>query len=168
MRAQRIVIKGEAKGGRQMRTYLVVIDESEESRLALRYAGRRASQTCGNVHLVAVTEPPQFVAWGGVQATIEAEAKEKAECETLAAAEALHDDFGISPQISVRQGDAHAVVKDIISEHPEIAALVLAAAASGPPGPLVSHFTGHDAGTLPVPVMIVPGGLTDAEIDALS
>ncbi|MEK6540993.1 MAG: universal stress protein [Pseudomonadota bacterium] len=151
-----------------MRTYLVVIDESEESRLAQRYAGRRASRTDGNVHLLVVTEPPQFVAWGGVQATIEAEAKEQAEAIALAAAEALHYDFGLSPRISVRQGDVAAIVKEIINEENEIAVLVLGAAATGAPGPLVSHFSGHDAGTLPVPVMIVPGSLSDEDVDQLS
>ena len=49
-----------------------------------------------------------------------------------------------------------------------IAALVLGAAASGPPGKLVTHFTGADAGTLSVPVMIVPGSLDVAAIDRLS
>lgn len=151
-----------------MRTYLVIIDDSEESRLAQRYAGRRASRTSGNVHLLSVTQPPQFVAWGGVQATIEAEAKEQAEATARAAAEALHYDFGISPRISIRQGDAADVVRETIREDSDIAVLVLGAAPSGAPGPLVAHFTGHDAGSLSVPVMVVPGGLSDEEVDRLS
>jgi hypothetical protein len=68
----------------------------------------------------------------------------------------------------VRQGDATSIVRDILAEDNEIAALVLAAAASGAPGPLVSHFTGHDAGTLAVTVMIVPGSLSEDEVDRLS
>ena len=56
----------------------------------------------------------------------------------------------------------------MIDANPEIAALVLGAAASGPPGPLISYFAGPDAGALPVPVMIVPGSLTREAIDRLS
>ena len=40
-------------------------------------------------------------------------------------------------------------------------------AAPGAPGALVSHFAA-EAGTLPVPLMIVPGGLDAAAIDRLS
>ena len=64
-----------------MRTYLVVIDESEEARLALRFASRRAAKTGGAVHILALIEKADFVAWGGVQATMEAENREKAEEE---------------------------------------------------------------------------------------
>ncbi|QJQ33106.1 universal stress protein [Sphingomonas lacunae] len=151
-----------------MRTYLVVVDDSNEARLAQRFAARRAQRTGGNVHLVAVTEPSQFVAWGGVQATIEDEAREKAEAVVKAAANALASAHAIMPRVSVRQGDAASIVREIISEDSEIAALVLGAAASGPPGPLVAHFTGHDSGSLPVTVMIVPGSLSEAEVDRLS
>jgi hypothetical protein len=45
---------------------------------------------------------------------------------------------------------------------------VLGAAPSGKPGPLVAHFTGNDAGKLPVPVMIIPGGLSDEQLEILS
>lgn len=151
-----------------MRTYLVVVDDSDEARLAQRFAARRAQRTGGNVHLIAVTEPSQFVAWGGVQATIEEEARQKAEAVVTAAASALAEAHGITPRVSVRTGDVAAIVREIIAEDSEIAALVLAAAASGAPGPLVSHFAGHDAGTLPVTVMIVPGSLSEAEVDRLS
>ncbi|MEQ1510464.1 MAG: universal stress protein [Sphingopyxis sp.] len=150
-----------------MRIYLVVVDESPESRLAQRYAGRRASQTHGNVHILVVSQPPDFVAWGGVQETIEAEAKIQAEATATAAAEALHYDFGISPQITVRQGDVAEIVKAIINEQSDIAVLVLGAAAAGPPGPLVAHFTGNDAGAMAIPVMIVPGSLSDEDVDRL-
>lgn len=151
-----------------MRTYLVIIDDSAESALAQRFAGRRASRTGGNVHLLLVTDKPDFVAWGGVQATIAAEAQEKGEAVAAAAAAQLGAAFGITPRVTVRQGDAARIVKELIAEDGEIAALVLGMAASGAPGPLVAHFTGHDAGQLPVPVMLVPGDLSDAEIDRLS
>ena len=151
-----------------MRTYLVIIDDSEESRKAQRFAGRRAARTAGSVHLLVVTEKPGFVAWGGVQATMEAEIRDKAEEMANIAANSLRDEFKIFPRVTIQQGDAIAVVKQVIAEDEEVAALVLGAAASGPPGPLVAHFAGNDSGTLPVPVMIVPGSLSFEEVDRLS
>ena len=55
-----------------MRTYLVVIDDSPEASLALRFAARRAARTGGGVAVLAIIPPQDFVAFGGVQATIEA------------------------------------------------------------------------------------------------
>ena len=71
------------------------------------------------------------------------------------------------PVIAVREGEGSAVIREYLAEHPEVAALVLGAAAEGGPGPLISYFTAH-SGTLPCPVFIVPGGLSDADIDRLS
>jgi hypothetical protein len=60
------------------------------------------------------------------------------------------------------------VVRKTLEEMDDVAALVLGAAASGPPGALVSYFTGSDAGKMPCPIMIIPGGLDSDAIDRLS
>lgn len=151
-----------------MRTYLVVIDDSPEANLALRFAARRAARTGGGVIVLAIIPPQDFVAFGGVQATIEAEAREHAEELASAAADAVAQEASITPQIIVKSGKPAEVVREVIGANSEIAALVLGTAASGAPGPLVTHFTGHDAGTLPCPVMVIPGGIDITRLDALS
>lgn len=151
-----------------MRTYLVVIDESTESEIALRFAARRAVKTGGSVEILALIPKPDFVQWGGVMATIEEEARQRAEALVARAAGTLLTESGLKPSITVREGDGTKVVREMIAANPEIAALVLGAAPSGAPGPLVSHFTGADAGTFSVPVMIIPGSLDVAAIDRLS
>lgn len=151
-----------------MRTYLVVIDDSPEANLALRFAARRAARTGGSVMVLAIIPPQDFVAFGGVQATIEAEAREHAEQLASSAAEAVLQEANLTAQTLVKAGKPAEVVRDVIGENDEIAALVLATAASGAPGPLVAHFTGQDAGTLPCPVMLVPGAIDIARLDALS
>ena len=150
-----------------MRTYLVVIDDSPEASLALRFAARRAARTGGGVIILAIIPPQDFVAFGGVQATIEAEAREHAEELVATAADAVAQE-GVTPQNMIKSGKPAEVVREVIGASDEIAALVLATAASGAPGPLVAHFTGQDAGTLPCPVMLVPGGIDVARLDALS
>ena len=150
-----------------MRTYLVVIDDSPEASLALRFAARRAARTGGGVIVLAIIPPQDFVAFGGVQATIEAEAREHAEELVAAAADAVVQE-GVTPQTMIKAGKPAEVVREVIGASDEVAALVLATAASGAPGPLVTHFTGQDAGTLPCPVMLVPGGIDIARLDTLS
>lgn len=151
-----------------MRIYLVVVDETPESGVALRFAARRAVKTGGGVEILALVPPTDFAPFGGVQATIEEEARLHAEGLVTGAAGTLIEESGLRPSITVRQGDGPKIVREMIAANRDIAALVLAAAASGAPGPLVAHFAGADAGALPVPLMIVPGSLDRAAIDRLS
>ena len=150
-----------------MRVYLVIMDETEEASTALHFASRRATRTGGAVHLLALIPPQPFVAFGGVQATIDEEARARAEALVTAAAGSLLSDGGEPPVISVRQGDGASVVRDYLTEHPEVSALVLGASANGGPGPLVTHFAGI-TGHLPCPLYVIPGGLSDAELARLS
>ena len=151
-----------------MRTYLVVIDDTPEAGVALRFAARRAVKTGGGVEILCLTEPPEFMAFGGVQATIEEEARLHAEGLVAKAAGRLLAESGLRPAITVRAGEGPRVIRDLLAANPDIAALVLGACAAGAPGPLVAHFAGPDMGALPVPVMIVPGSLTNEQIDRLS
>ena len=149
-----------------MAAYLVVIDETEEARAALRYAARRAARTGSSVEIVAPIPPQDFVQWGAVQAAMEEEAKLRAEAMVLQASGAIIEEAGIRPSITVKQDDPVRAVAEILKDRTDIAALVLGAA-EGAPGPLGSHFASI-AGTLPCPLMIVPGNLGDETIDRLS
>jgi nucleotide-binding universal stress UspA family protein len=151
-----------------MPAYLVVMDETGEARLALRWAARRAARSGGGVVILAVVQPQEFVEWGGVQAAIEEEARLRAEAMVLQASGAIMEEAGIRPSILVREGEPVKLIGEILKEQDDIVALVLAAAAEGGPGPLVSHFAGSVAGSLPCPLVIVPGRLADEALDRLS
>lgn len=153
-----------------MRTYLVVIDETPEAEVALRFAARRAAKTGGAIEVLALVPKTEFVAWGGVQATMEQEAQEHAEELVTAALAMVAEETGfvLSPSIRVRSGKPVNEIQATIAENGNIAALVLGAAATGAPGPLIAHFAGADSGKLPCPLMIVPGGLNNETIDRLS
>jgi hypothetical protein len=151
-----------------MRKYLVVVDETREAEVALRFAARRAASTGGIVQILALVPPTEFVQWGGVQATIEEEARLRAEALVAGAAGTLVEESGIRPIITVVQGEPVTVVRKMLEENDDVAALVLGAAAVGPPGPLVTHFAGADAGRLPCPIMVIPGSLDRDAIDRLS
>lgn len=150
-----------------MRIYLVILDESDEALVALRFASRRAAKTGGAVHLLAVVPPQPFVAFAGVQATIEEEARGRAEALAIAAAGNVAAD-GRTPQIEVRVGEEVKVIREYLAENPDVAALVLGAAGEGGPGPLVTHFAGANVGQLPCPLYVIPGALDDAALERLS
>jgi nucleotide-binding universal stress UspA family protein len=154
--------------GAPKRTYLVVIDDSAEARVALRFAARRAVKTGGRVEILAVVAPQEFVQWGGVQQAIEQEQRLRIEGIVSAAVGEFLDEAGIKPTIVVEEGEPVKTVRDYVGQRQEVAALVLGAKPSGSPGLMVEAFTGSDAGKLPCPVMIIPGGLTDERLEQLS
>jgi nucleotide-binding universal stress UspA family protein len=150
-----------------MRVYLVIIDETEEAQVALRFAAQRAALTGGSVHILALVPRQQFVAFGGVQATIEEEARSRAEELVQTAAGNLSLESGRKPVISVLQGEGTAAIREYLGDHPEVSALVLGAAAEGGSGPLVAHFS-TSAGTLPCPLYVIPGGMSDVDMERMS
>lgn len=150
------------------RTYLVVIDDSAEARVALRFAARRAAKTSGGIEVLGIVEPQDFVQWGGVQTAIEEEQRLRIEGVVSASVGEILDEAGIQARIVVEQGEPVRAVREFIGGREDVAALVLGAAPSGSPGPMVAHFTGSDAGKLPCPVMIIPGSLSDERLEQLS
>src|SRR5215211_5841528 len=128
------------------RTYLVVIDDSAEASVALRFAARRAAKTNGRIEVLGIVEPQDFVQFGGVQAAIEEEQRLRIEGVVSAAIGELLDESGVEAKIIIQQGEAVKTVSDYVGERPDVAALVLGAAPSGSPGLLVANFTGNDAG----------------------
>jgi len=151
------------------RVFLVVVDDTPEQVAALRYASRRARSTGGQVALLRVIEPAEFQQFAAIGALMRDEAR--AEAETLltrlaAEIEALSGDI---PALYVREGDPRDEVIRLIADEPSISQLVLAAD-PGPsgPGPLVTALTGRYVGRLRVPVTIVPGSLTDPQIDQIT
>ncbi|QMW24394.1 universal stress protein [Sandaracinobacteroides saxicola] len=149
-------------------TYLVVIDSTPESRLALRYAALRASHVGAQVKLLHVIEPARFIQWGGVQAAMEAEAEEAAELLLGEIQNEVTTLTGKRPEAIIRRGKAAETVLAVVKEDDSIRALVLAAAAKGSPGPLIDFFSGEAAGSMPCLVMIVPGGIGREALDRLA
>ena len=150
------------------RTYLVVVDDSAEAAVALRFAARRAAKTGGRIEVLGIVEPQDFVQFGGVQAAIQEEQRLRIDGVVSASVGEILDEAGIEATVIVAQGEPVKAVRDYVGEREEIAALVLGAAPSGNPGVLVSNFCGTDAGKLPCPVMLIPGGLDDDRLEQLS
>ena len=151
------------------RVFLVVVDDSDEMRVALRFACLRARNTGGRVALFRDIEPAGFHHWAGVGELIQDEAREEAEQQLNTLAQEVIDLSGQIPALYVRVGPIVRELMDLINEEPMISILVLAAGTKKEgPGPLVSFLAGKGANSLRVPVTIVPGNLSIEEIDALT
>jgi len=151
------------------RKFLVVVDKTPESKVGLRFAARRAQHTGGRVTLVCVVPPgdPQLMA--SVEAVMRDEAHQEAESLLHNAAKVINDIAGEMPELVIRDGHPSEEVLAVIKDDPAISILVLASGtAKEGPGPLVSLVAGPAAGSYPIPVTVVPGGLSDAAIDALA
>ena len=150
-------------------TFLVVVDETPELNVALRYTCRRAKRTGSRIAMLYVQEPPEPQQWSGISDLMREEMREKAE-ETLAQwSEQVVALTGQRPILHIREGDRRDELLKLLASDPSITALVLGASigADGP-GPLISALTGKYASQLRVPLAIVPGNLSEKEIDAIT
>ena len=87
------------------RVFLVVVDETEEMRNALRFACRRAQHSQGKVALLYVIEPVEFQHWLGVGRVMEEEARAEAERRMQALASEVFEMTGSMPIVHIREGD---------------------------------------------------------------
>jgi nucleotide-binding universal stress UspA family protein len=151
------------------RVFLVVVDESPEMRNALRYACRRAKRTGGRVALLYVMPAPEGQTWGGVADLMREEARQEAEQVVAKYADAAATMTGLPPSIHIREGKSRDELVKLIVEDQSISVLVLGASSSSDgPGPLVTSLAGRAGSQLRIPLTIVPGALSEAEVDAIS
>lgn len=149
--------------------FLVVADGTEESGRAVHFAARRSARTGASMIVLGVVAPPEGFEWLGVGDAMRAEAEEEVERVIGSAAAIAREAAGIEAERVLREGETADAIAALIDADEDISFLVLAAATdSSGPGPLVTTIAGKGSSTFPVPIVIVPGNLTDDEIDALA
>jgi len=150
-----------------VRKFLIILDDSPEMLNAMRFAALRASKTGGGVEMLAVVTPEGFQPFVGVADVMRAEAREKIEAHFQIFKDRMEKREGITPTLSVREGDKVDAVLEHIRSDPEIGVLVLGAGTDKTgPGPLVSALTGRRMSDLRVPITIVPGSMSKEDIIA--
>jgi nucleotide-binding universal stress UspA family protein len=156
--------------GAPSRVFLVVVDETPEHRIAVRYAARRAAHTGGRVALLYVIEPAELQHFQAIEELARSERWEAADELLHALCDEIAPLAGSMPIVYIREGRTHDELLQLINEEPAISILVLAAG-TGPegPGPLIAYLTtGRLTARLRIPITIVPGGLTTDQVDQLS
>ena len=151
-----------------MRKFLVILDDSQEYLNAMRFAAMRAARTGGGVEVLAVIPPEEFNHWIGVSDIMRSEARERIEVHFEVFAKWMRDRQGIDPELVIREGEPIKEILAQVKDDPEIGVLVLGAGTDKKgPGPLVSQLT-KNAGSLPVPITIVPGDLSKERLEAIT
>jgi nucleotide-binding universal stress UspA family protein len=154
---------------KQARIFLVVVDETEEMTVALHYAALRARNSGGRVALLHVIPPGELQQWGAIEELMKQEQREEAEQLLQRLAKEVVDISGTMPTLYIREGQASDQLMKLIQEEPSISILVLAAGTGrGGPGPLINYVVGQMAGSLRIPVTVVPGSLSDMQLDAIT
>ena len=151
------------------RIFLVVVDSTEEHHKALRFASLRARNTGGRVALLYVIEPAEFQHWMAVENLMKEERRQEAETLLQSISSEVQTLSGLTPVFFLREGNLRDELLKLIDEEKGISILVLAAGTDNKgPGPLVTQLAGKQSGSLRIPVTIVPGNLSDDEIDSLT
>ncbi len=151
-----------------MRKFLVVLDDTRECLNAMRFAALRAAKTQGGVQILSIIPPEEYQHWMGVADLMRAEARERIEAHFEVFAKWMRDRHGVNPELVIREGDPEVEILAQVREDPQVGVLVLGAnhEKSGP-GPLVTALT-RSAGSLPVPITIVPGDMSKGRLESIS
>jgi nucleotide-binding universal stress UspA family protein len=156
-------------GTKTSRVFLVVVDDSPEMPVALNYASRRAQRSGGHIAMLHVIQREESHGLASVEALMREEARQEAEQLMQRLARTVHDEAGVMPIIYLKEGSLRDELMDLVTHDPSISILVLAAG-TGPegPGPLISYLATKGMLKLRIPVTIVPGNLTQEQIDAIA
>ena len=151
-----------------MRKFLLILDDSQECLNAMRFAAMRAARTGGGVEVLAVIPPEEFNHWIGVSDIMRSEARERIEVHFEVFAKWMRDRQGIDPELVIREGEPIQEILAQVKDDPEIGVLVLGTGTDKKgPGPLVTQLT-KNAGSLPIPMTIVPGDLSKERLEAIT
>jgi len=153
------------------RKFLAIADETDECHAAVLYAARRAAITGGGLVLLRVIEPLGAELWASVGDAMREEAKAEAQTllENLAAL--VSETVSEAPELIIAEGEIKAEIGRLLDRDVGIRILVLGAGVGRDgPGPLVTSLSrgGFGFGSRKVPVTVVPGSLSDAEISAVA
>ena len=148
--------------------FLVIVDDSKELSVAIRFAAKRAQNTKGGIILLNVIEQFDPQQWQSIEDIILQEARDKAQEKLQRWSKVINDLTNIVPELMVKEGVISEKIIETLEEDNAIRFLVLAAAEADQPGPLVSLLAGQKSGKLPVPIVIIPQGLSDDVLDDLA
>ncbi len=144
--------------------FLVCVDASPPSKVAVHYACRRAKNTNGRVALLHVVQPVDFRQWSGVEEMMREEQREGAEVLLNELALDVNAWAGLMPELMVREGRIGDEILGAVDDDPSIDLLCVGSNPEEGKGKLVSWLAGHLAGRLTIPLVIIPGTLSDEKI----
>ena len=145
--------------------FLIIADDTPEFMKVLRLASKRAEKVGGSILMLHIIPPADFQHWTSVKDIMEEEAMEDAREQVATHVHEIKRISGLDAETVIRKGKPEEVISEVIAEDHDIHLLVLGAEVEGDPGPLVRSFREVLLNVLHMPVLVVPGNMTDEEID---
>ena len=153
----------------KQRIFLVLVDNTEEMKSALKFACLRANSSGGLVALAHVIEDSiGGENWLAVSDLSKMQAREDAEKLLSKYSDQVIRFTGTTPTLYIREGVLAEEVAGLVEDEKSISTIVLAASTSqANPGPVISYFLHQGIGSMRIPITIVPGKISDKVLEDL-
>ena len=148
--------------------YLVCVDNRDECRAALKLVCLKAHARRGCVDMLHVTPPADFQTLGAIADRMREERREEGEKLLTTLADEALTNYGIRPTPILREGAiGDEIIAAALSDADVIMVVVGIAHAHSSRGNLASWLAVQLGNKLPIPLLMVPGNLTEQQLQNL-
>ena len=148
--------------------YLVCVDQRDESHAALRLACMKARLRRGSVEILHIIPPSDFQTLGMIADRMREERRTDAQTLLARLSQEAQETFGIIPQQTLREGSVGEEIISYAMDGPDITMLVIGTAQQGGErGTLAAWLASQLGDKLLLPLLMVPGNLTDYQLERL-
>ncbi|MFW0776518.1 MAG: universal stress protein [Rickettsiales bacterium] len=148
--------------------YLVCVDGRDECQVALHLVCLKAVARGGRVDMLHVTPPADFQTLGAIADRMREERKHEGEELLKKMADEAYAEYGIRPSPILKEG---AIGDEIIAAalaDPDITMVVLGIASdNNGRGTLAAWLANQLGNKFPIPLLMVPGNLTQQQLQTL-
>lgn len=151
------------------RKFLAVSDETPECLAAMTYAAMRAKAVEAGLVILRCARSPGVAGWIGLDREITQDAIDSARVQAMKHVDHVETRTGVTAELIVSDDDPIDAIRKLVDGDPAIKTIVLATGSGrGGPGPLVSRLArGRGLAGRPLAVTVIPGDLTDAQLDEM-
>lgn len=149
--------------------YLVCVNGEGYSEVALKFAGYLAHRNGGYVSILHVIETKDFQTIGKVAEKMRREMLDAAEVLLTHLSELCYETVEITPSVLIREGLIEAEIIKVIEEDRSINMLLVGAAPEATiRSKILPPLVSESGKRLQIPIMVVPGNLTENQIANLT
>lgn len=151
------------------RKFLAVSDDTDECVLAMHFAGLRAKAVGAGLVILRCARVPGIGGWVSLDKDIKRDAVDAARLKAVEHVGLVEARTGVTAELVISEDEPLDALRLLIERDPAIKSLVLAAGSGRwGPGPLVSRLArGRSLADRPIAVTVIPGDLTDRQLDEM-
>ena len=160
-----MVTKNVAKG-RKKENYLVCVNSEHYSEVALHFTCFLAKKDHGSILLLHVIEPADYQSLGMVADKMRKEKHEESQALLSELAKKAQEWSGVMPTVMVREGLIEDEIIAVVEADPSIKMLIAGVASeSSKKSKIIPPLVSAISTKLLIPMLIVPGALTNQEME---